>query len=261
VAITGAAAGIGRALAERFGRESWAVVGIDRDPASSEETRFDLVRSGSEISFLQTDLARAADRARLIEALEASGPLDAFIHNAGLSAVGRFGETDLETQRMVLEVNLYAPIALTASLLTRGCLARRASMVFVSSLSRFVGYPGAAAYAASKDGIASYAESLSAATAGRGLHVLTVYPGPTRTEHARRYAPPGASEARRMPPEILAERIWRSVRRRRRVLIPGLANRALAAFGHVLPGTTETLMRKAILERLPLDPGSESSRP
>ena len=92
---------------------------------------------------------------------------------------------------------------------------------------------------------------------GRGLHVLTVYPGPTRTEHARRHAPPGASEAKRMPPDALAERVWKAVRRRRRVLIPGLANRAFAAFGHVLPGTSETLMRRLILDRVPAADGDE----
>ena len=244
IAITGAAAGIGRALAQCFGSRGWTVVGIDADAAASEETRFDLVRAGCEVDFLTTDLARPAARAKLLQDLEARGPLDAFVLNAGINRVGPFAKADLAAERRVLEVNLVAPLALTAGLLRGERLARRASLVFVSSLSHYVGYPGAPAYAASKDGIAAYARSLAAGTQARGLHVLTVFPGPTRTEHARRHAPPGASEARRMPPEVLAERVFRAVRRRRRVLIPGLGNRTAAAVGHVLPRVTEGFMRK-----------------
>jgi short-subunit dehydrogenase len=79
---------------------------------------------------------------------------------------------------------------------------------------------------------------------------LTVYPGPTRTERARRFAPPGASEARRMPPAALAERILRAVERRRSVLVPGLANRLFALAGHLAPRLTERVLARALLDGL-----------
>lgn len=91
-------------------------------------------------------------------------------------------------------------------------------MVFVSSLAHFVSYPGASVYAASKDGLAAYARSLRVAEPA--LHVLTVFPGLTRPAHARRYGPDNSREARRMPPEKLAELIYRAVQRRQKVLIP-----------------------------------------
>jgi hypothetical protein len=192
------------------------------------------------------------------------------VHNAGVNAVGRFDALPWPEQRAVLEVNLAAPLVLTGALLRAGRIAPGGSLVFVSSLSRFVSYPGASVYAASKDGLAHLARSLRSALAQRGVHVLTVYPGPTRTEHARRHAPPGSREERRIDPAELAERVFRAVERRRDVLVPGLANLSFAAAGHVLPALAELAMKRAILDRLPTSsarrsgpsrsPGSGSAR-
>ena len=130
-------------------------------------------------------------------------------------------------------------------------------MAFISSLSHFVSYPGAAVYAASKDGIAAYARSLALALTPQQMHVLTVFPGPTRTEHARRYSPDNSREGRRMPPEQLAQQILVAVQRRHRMLIPGLGNRLFARFGHWFPHQSEQIMRRIILDKLTLDPRRE----
>jgi short-subunit dehydrogenase len=113
-----------------------------------------------------------------------------------------------------------------------------------------VGYPGAAGYAASKDGLAAYARSLSVALAGQHIHVLTVFPGPTRTAHARRYSPDNRREQRRMPPEQLAAQIMQAIARRQSRLIPGASNRFFALLGSYLPGLVDGIMRKTLLEPL-----------
>jgi hypothetical protein len=141
-------------------------------------------------------------------------------------------------------------MVLTAGLLRAERIARGGSFVFISSLSRFVSYPGAVVYAASKDGLAAYARSLAAPLARQGIHVLTVYPGPTRTAHARRYSPDNRREQRRMPPERLAVLIYAAVQARRRVLIPGAGNKLFAVLGRYAPGLVEQVVRKTILDRL-----------
>lgn len=249
-AITGAARGIGRALAERFGRAGYAVLAIDVDRRANEGARSELERAGIAFECLEADLAREEGVRAVLDGLRSRPPLDVVIHNAGISSVGRFAASPWTEARRVIAVNLLAPLFLTAGILRQGRLAERGAFVFISSLSRFVSYPGAAAYAASKDGLASYARSLRAALEPRGGRVLTVYPGPTRTEHARRHGPPGAREARRMAPEELAERVFRALERRSRVLVPGTANRAFAALGHALPALAERAMKRAILDRL-----------
>lgn len=98
--------------------------------------------------------------------------------------------------------------------------------------------------------MASYARSLAVALAAENIHVLTVYPGPTRTAHARRYSPDNRREAQRMAPEKLAVAIHRAVVQRRRVLIPGFSNRLFAMAGLWMPALTEWAMRKSLFEKL-----------
>ncbi len=119
--------------------------------------------------------------------------------------------------------------------------------MFMSSLSYFVGYPGASVYAATKDGIASYARSIRQELRSANIHVLTVYPGPTRTAHAKRYSVDKSREHKRMHPDELARQIYRSVAKRRRTLVPGLSNSVMAGFGKWLPGIAVRVMARSML--------------
>lgn len=248
--ITGAADGIGSALAHCCAAKGYTIIGIDIDVAQAARTQAALEQSGARVSFIHADLASAVDIEHTLDILSTGPQIDLFIHNAGINQAGRFEGSNLEQQQRVIDVNLLAPLLLTAGLLERERLAQSGALVFLSSLSRFVGYPGAAVYAASKDGLASYARSLSVSLAPQNIHVLCVYPGPTRTAHARRYSPDNRREMRRMPPQRVAEEMFQAIQRRQRVLIPGAANRALALLGRVLPGLTDWMMRKTLLEKL-----------
>jgi short-subunit dehydrogenase len=249
--VTGGADGIGRALAERFARAGYRVTILDRDAERASAVCRAIHTAGGGATFIAADLTRAEDLGAALRQLAALPPADVFVHSAGISAVGRFAEGELSQQLAVLDVNLRAPAQLTAGGLRAGLVAPGGTLVYIASLSVFTGYPGAAVYAASKDGLAAYARSLRAALAGRGVHVLTVYPGPTRTAHARRYSPDNRREGRRMPPERLAQLIFAAVERRDAALVPGFANRLIAAVGRLTPGLTEELMRRTILDKLP----------
>lgn len=248
--ITGAASGIGKALAQRFAVAGYAITGIDKNVGAGAVTRAELGQQGANVSWINADLAHASSIDHVLETLQAGPKMDVFVHNAGINAVGHFGQLDLAQQQAVIDVNLLAPMLLTHGLLQHKLLTSGSSLVFITSLSHFVSYPGAAAYAASKDGVAAYARSLAVALHGQGIHVLTVYPGPTRTEHARRYSPDNRREQRRMPPEKLANMIYRAVVSHNRVLIPGIGNRLFATIGRYFPGLSERMLRGAILDRL-----------
>ena len=248
--ITGAADGIGKVLARQFIQVGYPVTGIDVDEAQAEKTRTEFATAGSEIDFIIANLADEGDLDHILNTLEGRPPVSVWVHNAGINAVGRFGILELARQEAVLTINFAAPLLLTAGLLRRNLIAPGGNLVFIASLSHYVGYPGAAVYAATKDGLVAYARSLRVGLARRGINTLTVYPGPTRTAHARRYSPDNRREQRRMPPETLARLIVSAVEKRRRRLIPGLGNQLFAAVGHVLPRVTERLMRKTLFERL-----------
>ncbi len=261
-AITGAADGIGRALALELAGHGWDVVGIDLDTARAARTAEEVRALGADARFLEADLARPRSVREAVASLADCGPLDLVVHNAGTSCTGAFEEHDLSRQLEVVRLNLLAPMLLTAGLLARNVLAQDGRFVFVSSLSHFTGYPGATVYAATKDGLASYARSLRLALGGRRSRVLCVFPGPTRTEHARRYAPPGddsTREARRMSPAELARRIRVALDAGDATLIPGAANRVAAAAGLVAPRLSTRAMRKLLYEPF-VSPGSPRRR-
>lgn len=248
--ITGAADGIGRALAEQAIRAGYAVVGVDIDGDRAAATAATLQAQGGEIRFIRADLADGAAVDALSAQLAQEAPIDLLIHNAGINAVGPFDALSMDDQRAVIAVNLTAPLVITAGMLAAARVRRGGTIVFLSSLSHFVGYPGAAVYAATKDGLASYARSLRVALAPQQIHVLTVFPGPTRTAHARRYSPDNSREHKRMPPADLASQILRAVERRRWTLIPGWNNRLFAIAGRLVPGLVERSMRKILYEKL-----------
>jgi short-subunit dehydrogenase len=249
--ITGGADGIGRAVVACAASAGYAITLLDRDAARGQAVCQAIQSQGGSAHFVHTDLGDPKALAETLDVLAQLAPADLVVHSAGISAVGRFAELSLARQQAVLDINMRAPIQLTAGLLRTGKLADGGTLVFLASLSVFTGYPGAVAYAASKDGIAAYARSLRVALRPRKINVLTVYPGPTRTAHARRYSPDNRREARRMLPEQLARLIMAAVQRRQATLIPGVGNRVAALMGRMTPGLAEELMRIAIFAKLP----------
>lgn len=248
--ITGAADGIGRALAQQMAQAGYSITGIDVDADRAAQTQAELQAAGHAIHFIHADLAQIDALPKVLAALHTRPPIDCLIHNAGISAVGPFVQSNLARQQAVVAINLTAPLLLTAGLLAQSQLTTASTLIFISSLSHFASYPGAAVYAATKDGIAAYARSLGVALAPQAIHVLTVYPGPTRTAHARRYSPDNRREDKRMPPEQLAATIHLAIQQRRRHLVPGLANRVVAWLGRLWPQPIEAIMRRTLYDRL-----------
>lgn len=145
----------------------------------------------------------------------------------------------------MVELNLVVPLLLCGKLLKH-----RARIVFISSLSYFISYPGASTYAATKDGLAHLACSL------QGIcNTLTVFPGPVRTAHARLHSPDNSREASRMDPDHLAGLIGAAQRNGNRMLLPGPSAKAAALLGLFLPRVAEKLMMKAIYDRF--QPGNK----
>jgi len=250
--VTGAASGIGKALVEAYAAKGYKLVAIDRDATALEtlKTELDTSSTNTPVLTITADLQNRADLENISFELRKSYPqgVDTFIHSAGINATGRFSNVAVDKQMQVVDINLLVPMQLTSKMLREKVLRHGGSLVFVSSLSRYVGYPSATGYAASKEGIASYARCLRVALAPDNINVLTVYPGPTRTPHAREHSPDNSREHKRMAPETLATYIMKAVDKRKSVLIPGVANKVFAGIGIAIPSLTERLMRNSLLK-------------
>ena len=252
--VTGAAAGLGLAICRQLAAAGWQVVALDR-------SRDGLARlegeCGDTVTSHVCDLADAASVDGLEAVFAADAPFRLVVHSAGINRTGQFSAIPADEQRAIIAVNLTAPMAITALMTRSGAVERGGCLVFISSLSRYVGYPGASAYAASKEGLAVFARSLRRPLSRSGIKVLTVCPGPLDTAHATEHAPPGAEPGNRLDPNVAASAILAAVRRPRltglylggNVCVPGLVPKLIAFTGMVFPALATRAMRRMLFEK------------
>lgn len=244
--VTGAASGLGRALALRLCANGHFVIAVDRD----RESLAALAAENSKLTPVHADFSDIGAVEAQLPQFAAMGPFALVVLNAGISATGKFEEIPAAAHEKLLAVNAMAPMLIASSLLRQGAFEPSASLVFIASLSCFTGYPGAASYAASKDALAIYAKSIEKPFARKGVRITTAYPGPIRTPHAARHAPDGANDAARMDPDKLAGMILSAAKSGRRVVLPGAGAKLAALAGTMAPRLLTSLMRKLLFEKL-----------
>ena len=244
VVVTGGADGIGAAVARRFAAAGQTVTVLDIDRGLGEA----LVASiGESASFIQVDLSDLKSIAAAAEQLGQWSQISTLVNNAGISAAGKFEQLPLDQMLKVIDINFTGALVLTTTLMRQDRLANQHQQDYLSSLSKYVGYPGAAVYAASKDGLAAFAKTMQAAAVANS-RVTTVFPGPTRTAHARRYSPDNSREDKRMSPEAVAEAIYEGAMGKRRLVFPGIGAKVFAIFGRLLPRAAERAIKKTIYD-------------
>ena len=244
--ITGAAMGLGKALANQLLANGWQVITIDREPADARGIQ-------SQSTHLQCDLADPAAVNSLIDLVGSHAPFDLVILNAAASASGKFENMPTSSYTRLLQLNAVTPMVMASQLAGRNIFGSKSHLVFISSLSHFTGYPGAAVYSATKDAIAVYAASIRKPFAKLGISVSCVFPGPMKTAQADRHAPKGANADKRMAAELAAGLILKGVFADRATIIPGFAPRAFALFGKYLPSVSDRIMRRIIYAKLDRD--------
>lgn len=244
--ITGASHGLGLALTEELLDRGHEVLAVDIDTNPLDELA---VKSRGACMVRLADLSNPGSVERFMLGL-GDMKFDLVVLNAGISATGKFEEIPSAAYAKLLTVNLQTPLVMASTLVRQNNMAARGKIVFISSLSHVTGYPGASVYAASKDAIAAYANSVRKPFRKKGVGVLTVFPGPIRTEHAKRHAPKGAKAANRMLPEKLAVLILKAAAGKTRELYPGNTAALAKLLGRFAPVATTRMMRKKIFEKL-----------
>ncbi len=195
VLITGAASGIGRALAERLAAGDTSLALLDKDPAVAELAAA-LSTDGRPVVSVVADLAvPGAARRSVDEAWEGLGGLDGLVNVAGIYPVTRALDLDEDEWDRVLGINLRAPFFCAQSFARRLIAeGRRGRIVNIGSTASRLARVGIAHYGASKAGLNQLTRVLAVEWAPHGILVNAVLPGVIETEGTRAQ---GRSEAGR----------------------------------------------------------------
>ncbi|MDN5748965.1 MAG: 3-oxoacyl-ACP reductase [Pseudonocardia sp.] len=192
--VTGAARGIGAAIADTLARDGAVIVAVDV-PAAGAALADVANRTGG--TALQLDITATDAAERLLAHLrERHGRVDVVVHNAGITRDKLLANMDADRWNAVLAVNLRAQLALNAALLEGDLLSDTGRIVCVASTSGIAGNRGQSNYAASKAGVIGMVRALAPRLAQRGATVNAVAPGFIETEMTARM-PLGTREAGR----------------------------------------------------------------
>jgi len=202
VLVTGAARGIGAAIAQALAGAGWHVTLAGRSRAALEEVRVTLpVIEGLTHDCVELDVTDAASVARAFTEVHArGGALQALVNNAGAVETGPLARLAHETWDRMLAVNLTGVFLCTQAALPPMLAARAGRIVNIASTAGQKGYAYCTAYAAAKHGVLGMTRSLALEVAAQGLSVNAVCPGYTDTAIvrdgvARIVAATGRSEA------------------------------------------------------------------
>jgi len=178
--VTGAARGIGAAIASTLARDGASVVAVDVPAAGEALARVANAAGGTA---LQLDITAPDAARRLIDHLrERHGRVDVVIHNAGIARDKLLANMDADRWDAVLSVNLRAQLTINAALLDGEVLSDTGRIVCVASTSGIAGNRGQTNYAASKAGVIGMVRALVPRLAERGATINAIAPGFIETE-------------------------------------------------------------------------------
>lgn len=176
--VTGAASGIGRAIALRLAEEGMHLYLVDIDSSQLAEVVSEARRAGVIAVGRQCDVGNLEQINTVVEyGLTRWGKFDLLVNNAGITYFGQTDEMSAEHCEKLLAINLHAPMHITRLLLPTLLSQPEAHILNVASFYGLIGTRRLAAYTASKFGLVGFGESLRAEYARTGLGVTTLCPG------------------------------------------------------------------------------------
>jgi NAD(P)-dependent dehydrogenase (short-subunit alcohol dehydrogenase family) len=251
--VTGAASGIGRAIAAALARRGCHLALADIDDAALARTATDIAGSGETVRISRHHLD-VSDRAAVVafpaHVVAAHGGVDILVNNAGVALGGNFLDIAERDFDWLFGINFWGVVQMTRAFLPLLQKSEEARLVNMSSLFGLIAPPGQTAYAASKFAVRGFSESLRHELSGTRIGVTVVHPGGVATsiaKHARLPSSLSADEAAKhrtffdslltMPPEIAGETIVRGVESRKARILVGSDCKFAALVERLMPVT------------------------
>jgi short-subunit dehydrogenase len=188
-AVTGAASGIGRALALELAARGCDLALADRDEAGLQAVAAEIARNQErKVTTHRVDVGKPEEIAAFAQAATSAHPtLNIVINNAGVALIGQFGEVDQSQMDWLFNINFWGVVHTTRAFLPHLSRQHEAHIANLSSLFGIIAPPGQTAYAASKFAVRGFSESLrhELRMAGSPVRLSVVHPGGISTNIAR----------------------------------------------------------------------------
>jgi short-subunit dehydrogenase len=180
--ITGASSGIGEALAKQLGRSGNALIISGRNIESLRKLKAELPIE-IQVEILPFELTQIGEFAHLVEqAIGFFGHVDVLVNNAGVSQRSPAMETSEDVERKLMEINYFAPVALSKALLPHFVARKKGHIVVVSSIAGKFGFALRSTYAAAKHALHGYFEALRLELKDVPVYVTLICPGRVLTK-------------------------------------------------------------------------------
>lgn len=244
--VTGASDGLGRAFAVELASRGYDLILVARRQSALNELAAELgSRHGVRAEVLVADLGIAADVQAVLDAT-ADRDIGLLVAAAGFGTSGLFVEQPVEPELDMIDVNCRAVVALVHPLASRFVARGSGGIILFGSLVGFQGVPRAAAYAASKAFIQTFAEGLRPELKPLGVDVISVAPGPVASGFAARanMVVSGAPGPEAIPAEVLG------ALGRKTTVRPGFQSKLLEALFTGLPRPARTLIMTQVMKSM-----------
>ena len=254
VVITGAAGGLGRALASRFAMAGGSLSLIDIDGDRLDAAAAEHPDTTSIVCDI-TDTVSCADA--ISRVIERHGSIDVLINNAGMTHRSAFIDTDPAVIRTVMEVNYLGSVNITKAALP-SLIEGSGAIGVISSVAGFAPVLGRTGYAGSKHALHGLFDTLRAELAPLGVDITIIAPtfistgmqdralggDGTVTDH------PQSRVGGQVDPATVADRVYRGIERRRRLVVIGRVGHLARAMTAVAPGIYERMMSRSLRSEL-----------
>lgn len=258
VLITGAAGGFGREMIRQLLQAGSYLILADRELAALHAAASAIAPAlergtahGRILGYVAADLSSRVGCDELVRQVKAIAPaLDVLINNAGIAYGGPFADVPQDNWERLMEIDLLAPMRLTAAFLPEMIARRSGHIVNVSSSAGLVGVGGLAAYATAKWGLRGFGASLAQDVAPHNIAVTTIYPFFARTpilnsEQFGSAAPQTLPDWLLYDPADVVAALVRGIQRGQLDVYPGAIPRLLDLVQRLAPWLLPLLARRS----------------
>ena len=245
IVVTGGASGIGEAICRKFGSTGSRVAVLDIDFKNAQRLSKELMDSGIEAIAQKCDVSIEKDCNRAIKAvIKKFGGIDILVNNAGITQRSAFEDTGMQVYRKVMDINFFGTVLCTKAAIN-SLIKRKGMIILTSSIAGVAPILGRSGYCASKHALHGFYGVLRSELKGKGVHVMFLSPGFTRTNLQTRALAgdgtitkhPQSYVGKQTTPEKVAELTYRGAVKKKRIVVitaVGIISYYLARFSPVI---------------------------